>query len=168
MNAKPCHTKPRYLPGDPSRTPLSHDAFTSIMRPIWRQRKQLQRAGECNAPKRHACMCDCCGCRYRRCGSTIAVDALESFGEEIADPFCVEEEVADRMFREQIYRCLPRMDTIDRIIIRCMILHDGGMTERQVAALISKAIGRSYSHQSVHKRIPEAAKRLARLMNYPC
>jgi hypothetical protein len=60
------------------------------------------------------------------------------------------------------------MDTIDRIIIRCMILHDGGMTERQVAALISKAIGRSYSHQSVHKRIPEAAKRLARLMNYPC
>ena len=168
MNAKPCRTKPHYLPGDPSRTPLSHEEFKSIMRPIWRQRKALQRAGECNAPKRHVCTCDCCGCLYRRYGSTVAMDTLESYGEEIADSFRVEEEVADRMFREQIYRCLPRMDTIDRIIIRCMVLHDGEMTERQVAALISKAIGRSYSHQSVHKRIPEAAKRLARLMNDSC
>ena len=79
----------------------------------------------------------------------------------------MEEAVANRIFEQQIYRCLPQMDTIDRIIIRCMVLHERDVTERQLAALISKAIGRNYSHQSVHKRIPAAAKRLAELMNYP-
>ena len=54
-----------------------------------------------------------------------------------------------------------------RIIIRCMVLHERDVTERQLAALISKAIGQNYSHQAVHKRIPAAAKRLAELMNYP-
>ena len=67
-------------------------------------------------------------------------------------------------FEKEIYRCLPQMDTIDRIIIRCMVERD--VTERQLAALISKAIGEPYSHQAVHKRIPVAAKRLAKLMDY--
>ena len=167
MNAKPSTAKTYYLPGDPSKTPLTHDEFTTIMRPFWRQRKALQRAGECNAPMRHVCMCDCCGCPYRRCGNTIDMDTLASLGEEVADPYRIEDDVADRIFREQLYRCLPLLDTIDRIIIRCLVIRDVEATERQVAALISKAIGRPYSHQSVHKRIPEAAKRLAKLMNYP-
>lgn len=167
MNAKPSTTKTYYLPGDPSKTPLTHDEFTTIMRPFWRQRKALQRAGECNAPQWHVCMCDCCDCPYRLCGNTVAMDTLETFGEEIADTFCMDDDVADRIFREQLYRCLPLLDTIDRVIIRCLVLREVETTERQVAALISKAIGRSYSHQSVHKRIPEAAKRLMNLMNYP-
>lgn len=76
------------------------------------------------------------------------------------------EAVANRIFEQQIYRCLPQMDTIDRIIIRCMVLHERDVTERQLAALISKATGQKYSHQAVHKRIPAAAKRLADLLNY--
>ena len=160
-------TKSYYLPGDPSRTPLTHEEFCDIMRPFWKQRKQLQRAGECNAPARHVCMCDCADCPYRRCGNTIPMDTLEAIGEEVPDPYCMEEAVANRIFEQQIYRCLPQMDTIDRIIIRCMVLHERDVTERQLAALISKAIGQNYSHQAVHKRIPAAAKRLADLMNYP-
>jgi hypothetical protein len=35
-----------------------------------------------------------------------------------------------------------------------------------MAALISKALDREYTHQAVHKRVPAAAKRLAKLMNY--
>lgn len=38
--------KSYYLPGDPSRTPLTHEEFCDIMRPFWKQRKQLQRAGD--------------------------------------------------------------------------------------------------------------------------
>ena len=94
------------------------------------------------------------------------MDTLESIGEEVADPACMEEAVANRIFEQQIYRCLPQMDTIDRIIIRCLVLHERDVTERQLAALITKAIGQTYSHQAVHKRIPAAAKRLAALMNY--
>ena len=48
--------KSYYLPGDPSRTPLTHEEFCDIMRPFWKQRKRLQRAGECNAPARHVCI----------------------------------------------------------------------------------------------------------------
>ena len=48
-----------------------------------------------------------------------------------------------------------------------MVLHEREVTERQLAALISKAIGQNYSHQAVHKRFPAAARRLADLMNYP-
>ncbi|NLE26676.1 MAG: hypothetical protein GX625_15290 [Clostridiaceae bacterium] len=91
---------------------------------------------------------------------------MESVGEEMVDPYCMEEAVANRIFEQQIYRCLPQMDTIDRIIIRCMVLHERDVTERQLAALISKATGQKYSHQAVHKRIPAAAKRLADLLNY--
>lgn len=158
--------KSYYLPGDPSRTPVSHEMFNSIMRPYWKLRKQLQRTGECNAPAWHVCMCDCCDCPYRRCGDTIAIEALEETGAEVPDPRWSEDKIADRIFEKEIYRCLPQMDTIDRIIIRCMVLHERDVTERQLAALISKAIGQPYSHQSVHKRIPAAAKRLARLMDY--
>lgn len=158
--------KSYYLPGDPSKTPLTHEEFKSIMRPFWKQRKRLQRAGECNAPAWHVCLCDCADCPYRRCGDTIPMDTLESIGEEVADPACMEEAVANRIFEQQIYRCLPQMDTIDRIIIRCLVLHEREVTERQLAALITKAIGQTYSHQAVHKRIPTAAKRLAALMNY--
>ena len=159
--------KSYYLPGDPSRTPLTHEEFNSIMRPFWKQRKRLQRAGECNAPAWHVCLCDCGDCPYHRCGDTIPMDTLESIGEEVADPTSMEEAVANRIFEQQIYRCLPQLDTIDRIIIQCMVLHEHEVTERQLAALISKAIGQKYSHQAVHKRIPAAAKRLADLMNYP-
>ena len=74
--AKPSPTKSYYLPGDPSRTPLTHEEFCDIMRPFWKQRKQLQRAGECNAPARHVCMCDCADCPYRRCGNTIPMETL--------------------------------------------------------------------------------------------
>ena len=95
------------------------------------------------------------------------MDTLEAIGEEVPDPYCMEDAVANRIFEQQIYRCLPQMDTIDRIIIRCMVLHERDVTERQLAALISKATGQKYSHQAVHKRIPAAAKRLADLMNYP-
>jgi hypothetical protein len=95
------------------------------------------------------------------------METLESIGEEVADSYCMEDDVANRIFEQQIYRCLPQMDTIDRIIIRCMVLHERDVTERQLAALISKATGQKYSHQAVHKRIPAAAKRLADLMNYP-
>ena len=155
--------KSYYLPGDPSRTPLTHEEFCDIMRPFWKQRKQLQRAGECNAPARHVCMCDCVDCPYRRCVNTVSMETLESVGEEMVDPYCMEEAVANRIFEQQIYRCLPQMD---RIIIRCMVLHERDVTERQLAALISKATGQKYSHQAVHKRIPAAAKRLADLLNY--
>ncbi len=165
--AKSSPTKSYYLPGDPSRTPLTHEEFCDIMRPFWKQRKRLQRADECNAPAWHVCMCDCADCPYRRCGNTIPMDSLDSIGEEVADSYCMEDDVANRFFEQQIYRYLPQMDIVDRIIIRCTVLHKGKkMTERQLAALISKALGCEYSHQAVHKRIPVAAKRLAELMNY--
>ena len=160
-------TKSYYLPGDPSRTPLTHEQFKSIMRPFWKQRKQLQRAGECNAPVWQVCLCDCTGCPYCRCGDTISLDSLKDGGGEVVDPCCMEEAVADQIFEQQIYRCLPQLDIIDQIIIRCTVLRERDVTERQLAALISKATGREYSHQAVHKRIPAAAKRLADLMNYP-
>lgn len=165
--ANPSTTKSYYLPGDPSHTPLTREEFNDIMRPFWKLRKQLQRAGECNSPAWHVCLCDCCDCPYRRCGNTIAMETLESIGEEVADPQCMEDDIADELFEQQIRRCLPKMDTIDKIIIRCTVLHKGKkITERQMAALISKALGREYSHQAVHKRVPAAAKRLAELMDY--
>ena len=75
--------------------------------------------------------------------------------------------IADRLFEQEVYRYLPMMDTVDRIIIRCTVLHKGKkVTERQMAALISKALDHEYTHQAVHKRIPAAARRLAELMNY--
>ena len=165
--AKSSTQKSYYLPGDPSKTPLTHEEFCDIMRPFWKERKRLERAGLCNPSARHACMCDCADCPYSRRGNTLDMDTMELIGEEVADPFSMEDDVADRIFEEQIYRCLPQMDTIDRIIIRCMVLHERDVTERQLAALISKTIGQKYSHQAVHKRIPAAAKRLADLMNYP-
>ena len=165
--AKSSPKKSYYLPGDPSRTPLTHEQFRDIMRPFWKQRKRLQRAGECNSPAWHVCLCDCTDCPYHRCGNTIDMNTLESIGEEVADPYNMEDAVADRLFKQQIYRCLPQMDDIDRIIIRCMVLHERKVTERQLATLISKAIGHDYSRQAVRKRIPAAAKRLANLMHYP-
>ena len=158
--------KTYYLPGDPTRTPLTHEVFKEIMRPFWAQKKRLQRSGECASPAWHNCLCDCCGCPYQCCGCLIDTGTLEHAGEEIRDPYCMEEDVADRIFKQQIYNCLPQLDIIDRIIIRCMVLEEKKLTERQLAALIGKAIGHSYSHQSVHKRIPAAAKRLADLMRY--
>lgn len=104
---------------------------------------------------------------YRRCGNMVSMDSLEGIGEEVTDPYNLEDDAANRIFKKQIYRCLPQMNDIDRIIIRCMVLHEREVTERQLAALISKAIGQKYSHQAVHKRIPAAAKRLADLMHYP-
>ena len=163
-NASP--TKTYYLPGDPSKTPLTHEEFKDIMRPFWKQRKKLQRAGECNAPAWHDCMCDCGDCPYRLSGETIPMETLERIGEGVLDPYCMEDDVANRLFEQQIYRCLPQLDTIDRIIIRCTVLHKGHMPERQMAALISKAVGREFTHQAVHKRIPAAARRLAALMDF--
>ena len=71
------------------------------------------------------------------------MDSLESIGEEVADSYCMEADVADKIFEQEIYRCLPQMDTIDRIIIRCMVLHERDMTERQFAALSLKPLDRS-------------------------
>jgi len=58
------------------------------------------------------------------------------------------------------------MDAIDQLIIRVYVLHEIDATERECAEMISRAIGREYSHQAVHKRIPAAARRLAELMHY--
>ncbi|MBQ7679586.1 MAG: hypothetical protein IJT34_07035 [Butyrivibrio sp.] len=101
------------------------------MRPFWKQRKRLQWAGECNAPAWHVCFCDCADYPYNLYGNTIPMDSLESISEEVADSYCMETDVADKIFEQEIYRCLPQMDTIDRIIIRCMVLHERDLTERQ-------------------------------------
>ena len=65
-------------------------------------------------------VCDCADCPYRRCGNTVPMKRWKV--SAVADPYCMEEAVANRIFEQQIYRCLPQMDTIDRIIIRCMVL----------------------------------------------
>lgn len=97
---------------------MTHKDYNDVMRSFWKQRKRLQRADECNVPAWYVCLCDCTDFPYCRCGYTIAMDTLESIGEEVADPYCMEDAVANRIFERKIYRCLPQMDTIDRIVIR--------------------------------------------------
>ena len=94
-SVKSCPKKSYYLPGDPSRTPLTHEEFCDIMRPFWKERKRLERAGLCNPPARHACMCDCADCPYSRRGNTVNMDTLELIGEEVADPFSMEDDISD-------------------------------------------------------------------------
>lgn len=154
------------LPGDKTRTPVTHEQFLEYMRPLWRQRKALERAGFCNPPRNLICSVECSNCPYADHENMVSLTTLEENGLEIVAPGDLAESVANVMFENQLREALPQLDVIDQIIIRVYVLHDMEATERECAEMISKAVGRKYSHQSVHKRIPEAAKRIARLVKY--
>ena len=154
------------LPGDKTRTPVTHEQFVEIMRPLWRQRKALERAGLCNPPKNCICRVECGNCPYTRRANIASFDDLTEQGLEIEDTVDVAETVANAMFEEQLRSTLPQLDIIDQIIIKVYVLHDVKATERECAEIISAAIDRPYSHQSVNKRIPKAAARLAQLIGY--
>lgn len=154
------------LPGDKTRTPVTREQFHEYMRPFWRQRKAWERAGFCNPPRNFLCCVECSNCPYANHENLVSLTTLEENGLEIEAPGDLAESVADTMFENQLRDALPQLDVIDQIIIRIYVLHDMEATERECAELISKAIGRKYSHQSVHKRISEAAKRIAKLVKY--
>ena len=149
-----------YLPGDPSKTPLEHDEYVEIMRPYWKQRKRLQRAGECKAPAKHVCACDCVDCPYSQRGNTIDFDTLVEIGEEIADPYAMEDAVADHLLAQQLMHLISRMDQLDQLVLHGKLLHSPAMTDRECAAFIERRMGIRYSHQAVAKRYPKALERL--------
>ena len=156
----------RVLPGDKTRTPLTDEQFRKIMRPLWRQRKALERAGLCNPPRNHPCCIECSNCPYAKRDRITSFDSLTEQGLEIEDGVDVSEMVADALFEEQLRSVLPELDVIDQIIIKAFVLHDINATERECAKIISAMIGRPYTHQGVHKRVPKAAARLADLLGY--
>ena len=164
-NSTPNEPKLYYLPGDPSKTPLSHDDYVAIMRDFWKQRKQLQRAGECNAPANHPCCCDCCDCPYRTQQFYVSLNDLEDAGYEPEDPSDVAETVIHKMLLEQVKDTLPMLDEIDRIIIEAKFLRHPTLSDRECETLIFKLTGQSISHQAVGKRLPKALERLSQLVN---
>lgn len=156
----------RVLPGDKTRTPLTDEQYRQIMRPLWKQRKALERAGLCNPPRNFPCNVECGNCPFAQREHIASLDELTQQGLEIEDTVDVAEMVADALFEEQLRSVLPQLDVVDQIIVRAFVLHDINATERKCAEIISVAIGRPYSHQAVGKRIPKAAARLAELVGY--
>lgn len=152
-----------YIPGDPSRTPVSHDDYLALMRDSWRLRKKLQRAGECNAPANHPCHCDCCGCQYRTKKCSVSLEELVNEGFEPIDMGDTAEQIIRKMIIDQIKIAFPKLDQIDRIVIEAKIIRQPAMTDRECAALIMKLTGVSISHQAVGKRLPKALERLRQL-----
>ena len=153
-----------YLPGDKSRTPLSHDDYVSLMRDPLRQRAKLRRAGECNVPANHPCCADCCDCPYRTQLVTTSLDALVEKGHDIASRDDFAEAIVRKMLLQQIYSVLPKLDEIDRIIIDAKFMHTPALSDRACAEQIAKRTGRTMSHQAVSKRLPAALERLRQLV----
>ncbi len=166
MKSKYGNNRNYVLPGDKTRTLVSREMFLECMRPLWKQRKALERAGLCNPPRNFICSVECSNCPYANHDHLVSTSKLEENGVEIEAPYDMAESVADVLFEEQLRSVLPQMDAIDQLIIRVYVLHEMDATERECAEMISRAIGREYSHQAVHKRIPAAARRLAELMHY--
>ena len=133
------------LPGDKTRTPVTHEQFLEYMRPLWRQRKALERAGFCNPPRNFICSVECSNCPYANHENMVSLTTLEQNGLEIEAPGDLVESVANVMFENQLREALPQLDVIDQIIIRVYVLHDMEATERECAEMISKAIGRGQS-----------------------
>jgi len=163
VNSTPNEPKLYYLPGDKSKTPLSHDDYIAVMREYWRRRKQLQRLGECNAPANHPCCCDCTGCPYKTKKYCVSLDGLKDSGFDAADSEDLAETVIRKMIMEQVKTAFPKLDQIDRIIIKAKVIHQPALTDRECAALIMKLTGTSISHQAVGKRLPKALERLRQL-----
>ena len=119
------------LPGDKTRTPVTHEQFLEYMRPLWRQRKALERAGFCNPPRNFICSVECSNCPYANHENMVSLTTLEQNGLEIEAPGDLVENVANIMFENQLREALPQLDVIDQIIIRVYVLHDMEATERE-------------------------------------
>ena len=76
MKANTQSIRNRVLSGDKTRTPLTDKQFRKIMRPLWRQRKALERAGLCNPPRNHACCIECNNCPFAKRDSIASFDVL--------------------------------------------------------------------------------------------
>ena len=98
------------LPGDKTRTPVTHEQFLEYMRPLWRQRKALERAGFCNPPRNFICSVECSNCPYANHENMVSLTTLEQNGLEIEAPGDLVESVANVMFENQLREALPQLD----------------------------------------------------------
>jgi len=146
----------RYIEIDGQQIPVTEEVYRAYKRPLWRERKEKERAKRCRDENGNRCTKSCRECPKLRDGSDLSLEKFTDDGFELADSFDITELVADKLLLEQLVAALDELAPDERSLIDALFYND--RTERDYAAEVG------ISHQAIGKRKKKVIEKLRSLM----
>ena len=137
-------------PYDVTLYPVTEEEYFALYRPVWRKRKEMQKARQCRCPKKMLWACDgeCDLCRYQVVGREISYDRfVDDYGDHLValgtDPaeIAADQEIM-RLLLKQLGELCP-----DAIDVGSLVAE--GMSQRE--ALNQLGLKRSTYRSQVQK-----------------
>lgn len=135
--------KQYYITIKEERIPVTEEVYRAYKRPIWAERKRIERGRRCVNSKGHRCMNDCSKCPNERRGRVLSLDKLSADGYDIPSSSDVESAFMDAMLLKELITALGELAPDNQKILE-MFSH--GHSEREIA----EAVG--MSQKGVNKR----------------
>lgn len=119
------------------KVPVTEEVYREYWCPVWRRRKQQERAQRCRIEHGKRCTGDCNRCPHEKNGSVLSLDEFAAVdGYEPSDNIDLADLVAHKVLLEQLDLALGELSETDRKII---VLHLNGHTERDIAGRVGLA-----------------------------
>jgi RNA polymerase sigma factor (sigma-70 family) len=148
--------KQRFIEIDGQQIPVTEEVYRAYKRPLWRERKEKERAKRCRDENGNRCTKSCRECPKLHDGGDLSLDKFSDDGFDIADEVDIHELVADKLLLEQLVSCLDELEPDERSLIDALFYSD--RTERDYATEIG------ISHQAIGKRKKKVIDKLRDLM----
>ena len=163
-------TKERFIEIDGEQIPVTEEVYFAFKRPAWRERKRKERERRCLDENSNRCIKNCRVCDLERAKNNlppmkrdmgnVSIERLKDDGFELADPFVLEELVAEKIMLEELAAALGELNQDDRALVDALFFKE--MTERDYANEIN------ITHQGVNRRKQRVLKNLRRLSKINC
>lgn len=127
-----------------TQVPVTEEIYRAYMRPVWAERKRVEREFRCRDESGNRCVEDCDECAKQCSGSRLSLDHLCEEGFDVVDQVDIAEIVAERQLLEQLCIALADLEPDERTLVDALFYK--ACTEREYAA----AIG--VTQQVVNKR----------------
>ena len=152
--------KEYYLTINGNEVSVSEEVYRVYKRPVWQEKKRVQRNMRCRDGSSIRCDKDCNECEFARfhggsAGSDISIEGLLDAGADIASDIDILDVIEERLRAAQIRQALMEFDEKSRTI--AVMLYEG-YKQNEIAEYLG------ISPAAVYKRLKKMRKSLKKFL----
>ena len=153
-------SKQYYLMINGRKEPVSEEVYRVYKRPVWQEKKRVQRNMRCRDGSNIRCDKDCNECEFARfhggsAGSDISIEGLLDAGADIASDIDILDVIEERLRAAEIRQSLMEFDEKSRTI--AVMLYEG-YKQNEIAEYLG------ISPAAVYKRLKKMRKSLKKFL----
>jgi len=144
--------KQKYFWFDGVNIPVTEEVYRAYYRPVWSEKKRIEREQRCRNVDGNRCTDDCERCDKTPDGGILSLDKFTEEGYEPAASVSVEEIVMEKLLMDELCAALSELSEDERSLIYDFYFEE--QSERDIAAK------RSVSQPFVHKKRKRVLKKI--------